>query len=189
MARWPAIFGVRGFDFGLRPALSLAVDPRPSRQILEEPWPPLCPKPPTLDVVISGYTSCFCFTDNLGGIYEFTAHTGITGAHSIPIITPGTAAWQGVIGTVTIQKYTDLCVTPDGAPFDVDALIDILCDPSTAPDVLSAGITLASSPPNISALFFTGAGSCPCVFGAAMTNANTCGNTGALVTTVTVDLP
>lgn len=148
-----------------------------------------CPTDGDLDVVISGYTSCGCFTDNLGGIYQFTAHTGITGAYTIPIVTPGTPAWQGVIGTVTVQKYSNLCVTLDGAPFDVDVIIDILCDPSTSPDVLSVNITLASSPPNISALFFTGAGSCPCIFGAAMTNANTCGNTGALITTVTVDLP
>lgn len=56
------------------------------------------------------------------------AHTGLTGANTIPIDTPGTSFWIGPIGTVDIQYYTDACATPDGTPETVDVIMEIHCD-------------------------------------------------------------
>lgn len=153
---------------------------------------PACPTDGDLQAIITTFTYCGCFVDNNGDIWKILSHTGITGAHTVPIVTPGTAAWQTVIGTVEFQKYSDLCVTVDGAPFDVDVVIDIQCDPSTAPDTLSVRIDHVggAGTPATSPMYITGAGSCPCGFGNVMANGTSCiGNNAAIVGTVEVNRP
>lgn len=88
-----------------------------------------CPLEGDLEAEILVYTGCGCVQGPDGNWYSITSHTGITGTHTIPIITPGTSDFLATVGTVTVQKYTASgCATPDGAPTVVDVKLNVVCD-------------------------------------------------------------
>ncbi len=80
-----------------------------------------------LDVTLTGDTLCGCTLNTDDSFYDLTA-TGVTqlaallGLHEDIVL--GTPT---VIGTVEMQEFSDECVTPDGAPVDVDVRISVLC--------------------------------------------------------------
>lgn len=111
-----------------------------------------CPSSDTLDIVISGYIGCGCFSST-GNSYSETSHTGITGAFTATGTGGDPGSWGVVIGTINLDKFTDgsNCIGfIENDQFDV--AISIAC----ANGILTANIGITG--PIGQALFFnTGA--------------------------------
>jgi len=146
-----------------------------------------CPTMGNWTSINSGYNACGpCIVDNSGVspvYYKEVSHTGITGSQTIPVTDPTSS---GVIGTITLQKYSDsLCSTPDGAPETVDVTGTIGCDNGA----VSAGIAFVSPFTGGNVVLFNADG----IFGVAMDNQFDCGGPPdvrpAWISTVTVTPP
>lgn len=114
MNRFPPTLGVVGFDFGFKPAFSVAVLPLGAVVKQQEDDVPLtfCHDRlgDTLDGVVSGVSVCSgCFTTGAGDVkFSFT---GVNGG--------ATLAWDGVkwtvgIGTLTVEFYASVDGTCTG---------------------------------------------------------------------------
>ncbi len=140
-----------------------------------------CSTSETLDAVVSGFSDCGCFETG-GGKARIVAHTGITGGQTVTLVAPGT--WVGLIGTVTLERYSDgLCEVFDSSE-DFDVTLQVTC--AGPPAQYQAKIIIGSGVVDWQTIFLSAPGD----LDEALTNTRTCGiPSAALVDTVTVSLP
>ncbi len=133
----PARIGVVGFDFGTKPAFSLAVPPRnyPIQQQDPEPVTPLfCHDRlgDTLPCVTAGIVSCGVYIDiNTGQCFIGTILTGVNTAFNVTW-NAGLQEWiNASIGQISTQEVDCDTLDPIGDPEVSDVAISVSCDPAT----------------------------------------------------------
>lgn len=137
MNRFPPTLGVVGFDFGLKPAFSVAVVPghgvrqqddgdgvpdyRRCHDVLGD----------NLDVVVAGVTVCGgCYTINAGGGPQDVhfSFTGVNGSFTA-VWDAFSSTWQVVIGTATVTFYgsTDGSCAGETGDSTADVVLSLTC--------------------------------------------------------------
>lgn len=142
--RFPPTVGVVGFDFGTKPAFSVAAaivgvplkqqqaDDDAPIQYCHDAWGD------NLPVLVAGFDDCggSCYSTGGPGTKAVVGFTGISGGYTA--VWDGFDRWTVVVGTLTVQKYIDPdCTVPDGAPVTSDVTLTILCSND---DVLTVSI-------------------------------------------------
>lgn len=138
-----------GFDFGVKPAIYLAVSPFGNRLMNQQTDDDIFPIlncwetfGDTMDVAVSGIGLCGCFSDSSVGpgtrYWSSTGWSGVNGIWTLNASNPGDPAntvWQGVIGTITIQEFDGSPTRPAancdgteiGSPVTVDIFMNVGC--------------------------------------------------------------